>query len=123
MSKLIAMLVGSCLSLAFIPPAVAEDETPAIVSTDAAQSTEVAPVADTAKAAEAAKTAEVEKADDDEDPVVCKNVAVTGSRVLKGRVCKPQSVWDRREKAAKDLMKSVERGNSTGVGGQTLPGG
>ena len=119
MSKSVPMVIGLCLSLAFGPPAVAEDEAPAIVSTDAAQSTEVPPVADSAKAAEAAKTAEVAKAD--EDPVICKNVAVTGSRILKGKVCKPQSVWDRREKAAKDLMKTVERGNSTGVGGQTLP--
>ncbi len=57
-----------------------------------------------------------------EDPMVCKTVEATGSRIRKGRVCKPKSVWDGYERRAEDMLKKIERDNSTGVG-DLLPGG
>ena len=63
---------------------------------------------DDAEAAEAAKTAE------SADPVVCRKIAVTGSRLRKGEVCRPRSVWEKHEQRAKDFLKDVDRRNSTG---------
>lgn len=73
---------------------------------------------DDAAAAQVAKTAE---SADAADPVVCRKVAVTGSRLRKGEVCRPRSVWEKHEQRARDFLKDVDRKNSTGP--QDLPPG
>lgn len=59
----------------------------------------------------------------DESPVVCKRVAVTGSRVKKEKVCKTQRQWDAYSQRAKEFMRGVERGGSHQPGGEGLPTG
>ncbi|MFZ2507068.1 MAG: hypothetical protein WAW79_01155 [Steroidobacteraceae bacterium] len=58
-----------------------------------------------------------------EDPLVCKKVEATGSRIRKGKVCKPKSEWDGYERRAEDMLKKIERDNSTNVPDPILPPG
>lgn len=76
--------------------------------------------ADPAAAAEE-KVAAAEAAE--ENPVVCKRLAVTGSRVKKEKVCKTQREWETHSQRAKEFMRGVERGGSHQAGGETLPTG
>lgn len=52
-----------------------------------------------------------------ENPVVCKRIAVTGSRVKKEKVCRTQREWDTSTQRAKEFVRDVDRGN------QPLPAG
>jgi hypothetical protein len=59
----------------------------------------------------------------DESPVVCKRVAVTGSRVKKEKVCKTQRQWDAYSQRAKEFMRGIERRGTTQPGGEGLSSG
>ena len=67
---------------------------------------------DDAEAAEVAKSAEAANA---EDPVICRKIEVTGSRLRRNEVCRPRSVWEKHEQRAKDFLKDVDRKNSIGT--------
>lgn len=82
---------------------------------------ETANVETGSKTSEAASAESVaQDADAAADPIVCRRVEATGSRVRRGKVCHPKSVWDRHQKKADELVDAIERGNSTGVGGDGL---
>lgn len=112
------------------PQAVTTGGEAAATATDAAPAAEAsapateatAPGAD-AKAPATDADAKAKTASASEDPIVCKTVAATGTRIRKGRVCKPESAWRNIEKIAEDVMSGIERGASAGVGGQDVGGG
>lgn len=86
----------------------------ALVAAPAALAADPAPAAgEKVAAAEAA----------DENPVVCKRVAVTGSRVKKEKICKTQREWEAYSQRAKDYMRGLERGGAHQPGGEGLPSG
>jgi hypothetical protein len=87
--------------------------TPAAASAEAAPSPASAPAPDKVAAAETT----------DDNPVVCKRVAVTGSRVKKEQVCRTQREWDAYSQRAKEFMRGIERGGSRQPGGEGLPTG
>jgi hypothetical protein len=91
--------------------------TPAAASAEAAPSPASAPAPD----AKPDKVAATETTDD--NPVVCKRVAVTGSRVKKEQVCRTQREWDAYSQRAKEFMRGIERGGSRQPGGESLPTG
>jgi hypothetical protein len=68
-----------------------------------------------------AKPTQAQAADD--SPVVCKRVAVTGSRVKKEKVCKTQRQWDAYSQRAKEFMRGIERRGTTQPGGEGLSSG
>lgn len=76
--------------------------------------------ADTPAAADD-KVAAAEAAE--ENPVVCKRVAVTGSRVKKEKVCRTQREWETYTQRAKEYMRGIERGGAHQPGGEALPSG
>jgi len=53
----------------------------------------------------------------EENPIVCKRIAVTGSRVKKEKICRTQREWDTSTQRAKEFVRDVDRGN------QPLPAG
>ncbi len=59
----------------------------------------------------------------EDNPVVCKRVAVTGSRVKKEKICKTQREWDTYTQRAKEYMRGIERGGTHQPGGEGLPTG
>lgn len=59
----------------------------------------------------------------DESPVVCKRVAVTGSRVKKEKICKTEREWETYSQRAKEFMRGIERRGTTQPGGEGLPSG
>jgi hypothetical protein len=59
----------------------------------------------------------------EENPVVCKRIAVTGSRVKKEKVCKTQREWNAGTQRAQEFMRGIERGGSHQPGGEGLPSG
>lgn len=65
--------------------------------------------------AEATEAAEAAQTADAADPVICRKIAVTGSRLRTGEVCRPRSVWEKHEQRARDFLKDVDRKNSTGT--------
>lgn len=94
------------LILAFLfvlPPALAEEEAESAAAT--------------------AATAESTEADDAEDQVVCRKIEVTGSRLRRGKVCRPRSVWEKHEQQAKEFLKDVDRRNSIGTQSLDPPSG
>ncbi len=58
-----------------------------------------------------------------ENPIVCKRVAVTGSRVKKEKICRTQREWETHTQRAQEYMRSIERGGSRQPGGEGLPTG
>ena len=58
-----------------------------------------------------------------DDPVICKRIAVTGSRVKKVETCRTKSQWADVERKAKDYMRRIERSTGNQPGGDTLPQG
>jgi hypothetical protein len=100
-------------ALIFCAPAIAEDQAPPADALRQAESADPSP-ADANKEIAKATTAAAK------DPVICKSVTATGSRVRKGRVCVAKSAWATGERNAKETMRGIERTNSTGVGGQAL---
>jgi hypothetical protein len=117
------IVTGCWLAIALASTAVAADPPAPAPSGDAVAA--VQPTSDTVSLAkipaEEAATAASRAAEN--DPVVCKRMAVTGSRVKKEKVCRPQSEWGRDPEKAKEFMKGMDRGGSRGVGGQDLPVG
>jgi hypothetical protein len=117
------IVTGCWPAIALASTAVAADPPAPAPSGDAVAA--VQPTSDTVSLAkipaEEAATAASRAAEN--DPVVCKRMAVTGSRVKKEKVCRPQSEWGRDPEKAKEFMKGMERGGSRGVGGESLPAG
>ncbi len=72
---------------------------------------------------QAVQAAKAVAAAEDDDPIICKKQPVTGSRVRKEKICKPRSSWAADTKAAKDFLKSIERGTQGQPGGESLPAG
>lgn len=109
--------------------------TPALLLATATMATEQAamtPAASAARAESAAPPAPAPEPSGDrpataseaeENPVVCKRVAVTGSRVKREKICKTQREWDVYNQRAKEFMRGVERGGSHQPGGQGLSSG
>lgn len=62
------------------------------------------------------------KATRDPEEVVCRQFDVTGSRVLKQRVCKTRREWTHDNELAQEYMRGIERGASTQPGGEALTG-
>jgi hypothetical protein len=58
-----------------------------------------------------------------DDPVICKRIAVTGSRVKKVETCRTKSQWAEVERKAKDYMRGIDRSTGNQPGGDTLPQG
>ena len=48
-----------------------------------------------------------------DDPIVCKRVEMTGTRLRKGKVCKPKSEWQGMSEDAKSMMKDHDRKSGT----------
>ncbi|MGH8285032.1 MAG: hypothetical protein ACRETT_04620 [Steroidobacteraceae bacterium] len=143
MSKSSRSLVGFCLALALTSAALANDDPPPPADTAAPPPAETtaAPPSETEDVAASDTAAEwqpetpvVAKAETDaasttpseelaDDPIVCKRVEVTGSRLRKEKVCRKESEWRETSAAAQRLHRNIERKSSPGVGGQTLPPG
>jgi hypothetical protein len=130
--------ISLALSLSFVafandapPPsettATSTDQTTDAPSEPAPPATEAKQAAAPAAATQPSTGMTANAAADDklaDDPVVCKRVQVTGSRVRKTKVCRPESEWRRTAEEAQAMMKKIERKSSPGVGGETLqPGG
>jgi hypothetical protein len=47
-----------------------------------------------------------------DDPMICKRITVTGSRVKKIDTCRTRSQWAEVERKAKDYMRRIERSTS-----------
>jgi len=107
------------VSLWVATPAVAADPAspPTVATADQ-------PSADTATATATRETAKAEPvAAEVSNPVICRRLAVTGSRVRKETVCKTRSAWAADTKGAQEYLKSIERGSGAQPGGQSLPTG
>ena len=48
----------------------------------------------------------------EDDPVICKRITVTGSRVKKIDACRTKSQWAEVERKAQDYMRRIERSTS-----------
>lgn len=143
MSKPSRSLVGLCLVLALTSVALANDDAPPPADTAApppAETTAAPPsdaedVATSDMAAESQpETPAVAKAETDaaaatpseelaDDPVVCKRIQVTGTRLRKEKVCRKESEWRETSAAAQRLHRNIERKSTPGIGGETLPPG
>lgn len=129
MPRSLAPVAGVVLCLSLAPAALANDEPPATAtpSTEAAAATADTTIEDTDAADSAlpsetmARSAVEEVAELDNDPIRCRRVQVTGTRVKKGKVCKPESEWRRMQEDARAMMKDVARKASPQPGGQNLP--
>jgi hypothetical protein len=88
------------------PNNAAEDAAPAATEPAAPAATEPADSAATTAATDAA----AQVAD---DPIVCKRVEMTGTRLRKGKVCKPKSEWQGMSDDAKSMMKDHDRKSGT----------
>lgn len=109
-------VVLASTAMASEPPAPATSSDAAATASPTSDTVSLAKVPVEEEATAARRAAE-------NDPVVCKRMAVTGSRVKKEKVCRPQSQWGRDADRAKEFMKGMERGGSRGVGGESLPAG
>ena len=58
----------------------------------------------------------------EEDPVVCKRVAETGSRLGKTKICKPKSEWEDRSKKDQDTLRTIQQ-KGVQPGGESLQPG
>lgn len=142
MSKSSRSLVGFCLGLALTSAVLANDDPPPPADTARPPAeTTAAPPSETEDAAASDMAVEsqpetpvVAKAETDaasatpsgelaDDPIVCKRVEITGSRLRKEKVCRKESEWRETSAAAQRLHRNIERKSSPGVGGQTLPPG
>lgn len=117
-------------AVAFAWPAFAgEEETPAAAPADAGQVQPAVQVRDavveTAATPEAAIAPETTPVVTEKtvahnaaaDPVICKRFEQTGTRLRKGKVCRPTSTWKKLEKTAEDIVGQIEKGSATGIGG------
>lgn len=124
-----ASTVSILAILAYAGPVIAEDApAPAEAAAPAATAEPAKPAADVAPAEAKAAVApatdqKTAGATDPEEKIICKRVEATGTRLRKGKVCKSEKYWRSIEKGAEDAMTGIERGNATGVGGESLPGG
>jgi hypothetical protein len=130
-------LAGFCLALSLAasvfadepPPSEATEATRAEPTetraepTSAAETETPAAPAETASEAPLAAKAATQPAQVADDPIVCKRVEMTGTRLRKGKVCKPASEWRAMSDDAQSMMKDHDRKSSPGPGGQTLPPG
>ena len=96
MSVLKLSAAGFAFALACMPLALAEQAAPIPAGTTAAAA--------------------------DEDPVVCKRVAETGSRLGKKKVCKPKSEWEGRSKADQETLRQIQQ-KGVQPGGESLQPG
>lgn len=142
MSKPSRSLVWLCLALALTSAALANDDAPPPdTAAPPPAETTGAPPSETEDAAASDVVAEpqpeapvVAKAETDaasatpsgelaEDPIVCRRVEVTGSRLRKEKVCRKESEWRETSAAAQRLHRNIERKSTPGIGGETLPPG
>jgi hypothetical protein len=96
MSVLKLSAAGFAFALACMPLAIAEETAPPATTTATANT--------------------------DEDPVVCKRVAETGSRLGKKKICKPKSEWEKRSKSDQDALRTIQQ-KGVQPGGETLQPG
>lgn len=108
-----------CLILALSTAQLAADPAPPEPGGAKTEATPAEPaVAEVANADSAAKP---EAAATMDDPVICKKIDVTGSRVRKEKICRTKSQWAGDTKAAKDFVRGVDRGTASQPGGEGLP--
>jgi hypothetical protein len=81
-------------------------------------------IAVTAKVANADDNspAKVAEATEDPNPVICKTVPVTGSRLKSNKVCRTKSEWAGDATNAQGFMKDVDQGSSAKPRGPTAVG-
>jgi len=112
--KCVYVLGSGCLILALATAELAADPAPPETSAAKAEPASAEPpVAEAAKADPADKQEASAAA---EDPVICKKVEVTGSRIRKEKVCRTRSQWAGDTRAAKDFVRGVERGGASQPG-------
>ncbi len=62
------------------------------------------------------------EAKEDPDPVICKTVPVTGSRLKSNKVCRTKSEWAGDATNAQGFMKDVDQGSAAKPRGPTAVG-
>jgi hypothetical protein len=120
-NKWVHVLGNGCLILALATGGLAADPAPPESSAAKTETTTAKPAVAAATNADSVVTQDASAATD--DPVICKKIDVTGSRVRKEKICRTKSQWVADTKAAKDFVKGVERGTASQPGGEGLPTG
>ena len=132
-----------CLTCGFTLPTLAEEPVAPAASADDAARPELAPTVEAAAGTDQAATpavagkAETTAPDanaaaiarkaaatsnvQDDDPIVCKRVEATGTRLGGGRLCKPKSFWRQHEKRAEEIMDGLQRASAAGLDGADDP--
>ncbi|HVZ35610.1 MAG TPA: hypothetical protein VG963_24460 [Polyangiaceae bacterium] len=136
MPKLLAAAIALSLMVAVIDPVRADDQaaptptatptTPATQSSrppEGAHRNQASTAPDATPATHKTDPVKGQAANEnkpDADPVVCKKLNVSGSRVRKQKVCMTQSQWANTKDNAQRMLNDVNRNSAAQPGGQTL---
>lgn len=74
-----------------------------------------APVAWADEPKPAAEPVATAAATSEDDEVVCKKVAVTGSRLQKEKICRTRAEWKAQSEGTKSTMRDIERQGATNL--------